>query len=67
MVKASASGAVDSGLILSLVEPMTFLVFTGSLLDAQHQLDSVEKKPASLLVVPLGFPHLSGKQMAGNS
>ena len=39
------------------------LVFTASLLDAQQQRDSVENKPASLLVVPLGkalsgFPHL---------
>ena len=30
------------------------LVFTASLLDAQHQRDSVKNKPASLLVVPLG-------------
>ena len=30
------------------------LVFTASLLDAQHERDSVENKPASLLVVPLG-------------
>ena len=30
------------------------LVFTASLLDAQHYRDSVENKPASLLVVPLG-------------
>ena len=29
------------------------LIFTASLLDAQHQRDSVENKPASLLV-PLG-------------
>ena len=29
------------------------LVFTASLLDAQHLRDSVENKPASLLVVPL--------------
>ena len=51
MFRASISGAVDSGLILSLVKPMTVkLVFTTSLLDAQH---SVGNKPASLLV-PLG-------------
>ena len=43
---------------------MTFkLIFTASLLDAQHLRDSVENKPASLLVVPLGkalsgIPHL---------
>ena len=40
------------------------LIFTASLLDAQHQMDSVENKPASLLVVHwerhlVGFPHLS--------
>ena len=40
------------------------LVFTASLLEAQHLRDSVEIKQASLLVVPLerhlaGFPHLS--------
>ena len=29
-------------------------VFTASLLDVQHLRDSVENKPASLLVVPLG-------------
>ena len=36
------------------------LVLTASLLDAQHQRDSVENKPASLLVVPLAkeFPYL---------
>ena len=52
--RASASGAVDSGLIPSRVKPMSLkLVFTASLLDAQHQRDSVENKPASLFVVPL--------------
>ena len=30
------------------------LLFAAPLLDAQHQKDSVENKPASLLVVPLG-------------
>ena len=30
------------------------LVFTASPLDAQHKRVSVENKPASLLVVPLG-------------
>ena len=30
------------------------LVFMASLLDAQHLRDSVENKPANLLVVPLG-------------
>ena len=55
MERASASGVVDSDLIPSRVKPMTLnLVFTASLLDAQHYRDSVENKPASLLVVPLG-------------
>ena len=35
--EASVSGAVDSGLIPSRVKPMTLkLIFTASLLDAQH-------------------------------
>ena len=55
MRRASASTVVDSGLIASRVKPMTLkLVFIASLLDAQHQRDSVKNKPASLLVVPLG-------------
>ena len=72
-VRASALGAVDSGLIPSRVKPMTLkLVFTAFLLDAQHQRDNVENKPASLLVVQLekaqaGSPILVGIQMAGNS
>ena len=45
----------NSGLIPSRVKPMTLKsVFTASLLDAQHQKNSVKNKPASLLVVPLG-------------
>ena len=37
VVRASASGAVDLGLISSRVKPMTLkLVFTASLLDAHH-------------------------------
>ena len=65
VVKASALGAVDLGLIPSRVKPMTSkLVLTASLLDA---------KPAGLLVVPLGKalsgipPSWFGRQMAGNS
>ena len=72
--RASASGAVDSGLIPSRVKPMTLkLVFTASLLDVQYSKDSLENKPASLLVVPLGkalsviTPSGSGRQVAGNS
>ena len=38
VIAVSASGAVDSGLIPSRVKPMTLkLVFTSSLLDAQHE------------------------------
>ena len=37
VVKVSTVGAVDSGLIPSRVKPMTLkVVFTASLLDAQH-------------------------------
>ena len=49
------SCAVDLGLIPSRVTPIILkLLFTASLLDVQHLRDSVENKPASLLVVPLG-------------
>ena len=64
MLRASAFAVVDSGLICGRVKQMTLkLAFTASLLDAQHQRDSVKNKPASLLVVPLGkalsgIPHL---------
>ena len=70
----SATRAVDSGLIPSRVKLMTLkLLFTASLLNAQHERDSVENKPASLFVVPLGKalngipPSWCGRQMAGNS
>ena len=49
------------------------LVFTAFLLDVQYLRDSVENKPASLLVGPLGMalneipPSKCGRQMAGNS
>ena len=53
--RASVSLAVDSGLIPSRVKPVTLkLVFTASLLDAQHYTNSMKNKPASLLVVALG-------------
>ena len=61
--RASASRAVHSGSIRSLVKPMTFeLVFTASVFDAQHESDSVKNVPARLLV-PLvkalrGISHL---------
>ena len=55
VVRASISGSVDSGLIPIRVKPMTLkLVFTASLLDVQNKRDSVENKPASLLVVSQG-------------
>ena len=55
VVRASASGAIDLGLIPSQVKPMTLkMVFTASLLDAQHERDCVENKTTSLLVAPLG-------------
>ena len=73
MAKAFASGAVDLNLIPSRIKPMTLkLVFTASLLDAQHRT-SVKNKPASLLVVSLGkalsgiLPSWCGRQIAGNS
>ena len=72
MVRASASGAVDLGLIPSRVKLMTLkLVFKASLLDAQHQRDSAENKHACSLIVPLGralsgiTPSWCGRQMAG--
>ena len=49
------------------------MVFTASLLDAQHIRGSVENKPASFLAVSLGKalngmpPSLCGKQMVGPS
>ena len=50
-VRTSGSAAVNSCLIPSRVKPMTLtLVFTAYLLDLQHLKDSVENKPASLLV-----------------
>ena len=64
VIRASASGAVDLGLIPSLVKPMTLkLVFTASLLDAQHrrtvkrmswQVYSLRRWERHLA----GFPHL---------
>ena len=74
MIRASASGAVDLGLIPIRVKPSTLnWIFTASLLDAQHSRDSVENKPTSLLAVALGTapagipPYWCGRQMAGNS
>ena len=74
MIRVSASGAVDLGLIPSRVKPTTLnWIFTASLLYVQHLRDSVKNKPASLLVVALGTAlaeiplYWCGRQMAGNS
>ena len=78
VVRASASGAVGLDLIPSRVKPMTsylvcFPIHSFLILNAQHLRDSVENKPSSLLVVPLGralrgIPSSwCGRQMAGNS
>ena len=62
-VSASASGDVDLGLIPELGQTNHFKIGIHSFLfDAQHSRDSVENKPASLLV-PMrkaltGFPNL---------
>ena len=53
--KTSAYGAVDTSLIPRRTKPMiSKLIFTASLLDAQHQRNSVENKPVSLPVVSFG-------------
>ena len=49
----AASGAVDSGLIPSRIQPMGLkLPFTASLLDVQHQTDTREQA-GKFTVVPL--------------
>ena len=51
VVRAFTPGAVDVGLLLTQVKPMTLkLVFTVSLLDIQHQRYSVENKPTSCAI-----------------
>ena len=75
VVRASASGAVHSGLTPSRVKPMTLkLIFAAFLLDDQDKRGRVENiKQASLLVMPLGKtlsgipPCWCGRQVAGNS
>ena len=67
--RASASGAVDSGLITSRVKPIPLnLVFTASLLHPQHGRNRgiVEIKPVSLLVVSL-LGLISATQRLGNT
>ena len=71
-------GAVSNHLpyqitLLSLTKRLLKMVFTASLLGAQHIRDSVENKPVSWLVVSLGKalngmpPSLCGRQMVGPS
>ena len=75
MVRASASQSVDWGSfpLSSHTKRLLKMVFTASLLGAQQIRDSVENKPASLLVVSLGKalngmpPSLCGRQMVGPS
>ena len=53
--RTSDSGSVDLGFDSESGQTNDLkLVFTASLFDVQHLRDSVENKPASLLVVPLG-------------
>ena len=57
MVTASASQSLDLGFmsqVESYQQALKKMVFTTFLLGAQHESDSVENKPASLVVVSLG-------------
>ena len=71
VVRASALQSVDLGFVFQLghAKRLQKMVFTASLLGAQHNRDSVENKPASLLVVSLGKtlkgmpPSLCGRQV----
>ena len=73
MVRASALQSVDwdSFPKSSSYQKTLKMVFTASLLGAQQNRNSVENKPASLLVVPLGKtliwmpPSLSDRQVVG--
>ena len=75
MVRASALQSVDLGFVFQLghAKRLQKMVFTAFLLGAQHNRDSVENKPASLLVVSLGKtlngmpPSLCGRQAVGPS
>ena len=73
MVRASASPPVDLGFISQVESYFKKMVFTASLLGAQHNRDNVENKPASLLVVSLGKalngipPSSCGRQVVGPS
>ena len=51
----SAIGAVDTGLITSRVKPMALkLVFTASLLDAQHQKGQCEEQAGKFTCCVVG-------------
>ena len=68
MYKASASGAIDSGLIPIQIKPMSWkFVFTAFILDAQLLMSIVANKLASLLVVLFGkaFSLISHLKMVG--
>ena len=76
VVRASASGAIDLGLISSRVKPMTLkLVFTAAfLLEAQHLKGQCGEQAGKFtLVVPLEkslsgiSPSWYGRQVAGTS
>ena len=75
VVTASTSQSVDLGSFpkSSHTKRLQKMVFTASLLGTQHNRNSVENKPASLLVVSLGKTHkekppsLCGRQMVGAS
>ena len=75
MVRASTLQSVDLGFIFQVesYQKTLKMVFTASLLGAQHNRDSVEYKPASSLVVFLGktlngmVPSLCDRQVAGPS
>ena len=55
VVKVSASGAVDSGLISSRAKPMTSkLVCTASLLDAQHLKGQCREQAGKLTYCVVG-------------
>ena len=72
MVRASASQSVNLEFIfqVELYQKTVKIVFTACLLGVQHKRDSVENKPASLLVVPLAkklngmLPSLCDRQVA---
>ena len=71
VARAFASQSVDLGFIslVELYQKSLIVVFTVSLLGAKQNRDSVENKPASLLIVSLGKalnempPSLCGRQM----